>query len=202
MRQVFFSDLPRTNRGVGMTTGSSSHCCSKTLTQALRDAASNRPGGGRPYGGGGGLDDAPVLSDELKRHLAESRGGGGDYRGGGVPDRKMEVQDQDEMGPIRIRNLEDLIRLLEGNLFFPFQNPLHFRKFFIRVLYIRMYTVKRVYGKFSKDDAVLKYQCDGKIFDMQIKLIRRVPTMKIEFRSALLLSVIFFARRKLLFCYF
>jgi hypothetical protein len=106
-----------------MTTGSSSHCCSKTLTQALRDAASNRPGGGRPYGGGG-LDDAPVLSDELKRHLAESRGGGGDYRGGGVPDRKMEVQDQDEMGPIRIRNLEDLIRSLEGNLFHPFQNPL------------------------------------------------------------------------------
>ena len=77
---------------------------------------------GRPYGGGG-LDDAPVLSDELKRHLAESRGGGGgggDYRGGGVPDRKMEVQDQDEMGPIRIRNLEDLIRSLEGNLFDPF----------------------------------------------------------------------------------
>ncbi len=105
-----------------MRTGSSSHCCSKTLTQALRDAASNRPGGGRPYGGGG-LDDAPVLSDELKRHLAESRGGG-DYRGGGVPDRKMEVQDQDEMGPIRIRNLEDLIRSLEGNMFFPLENQL------------------------------------------------------------------------------
>jgi hypothetical protein len=64
-------------------------------------------GSGRPYGG---LEEAPVLSEELKRHLAESRAGGGDYRP--VQERKMEPlpQDQDEMGPIRIRNLEDLIR--------------------------------------------------------------------------------------------
>ena len=85
----------------------------KTLTQALRDAASSRSGGGgggggRPYGG---LEEAPVLSEELKRHLAETRAGGGDYRP--VQERKLQeplAQDQDEMGPIRIRNLEDLIR--------------------------------------------------------------------------------------------
>jgi hypothetical protein len=56
----------------------------------------------------------PILSEELKRHLAETRGGpgSGDYRGV-AESRKLQEplpQDQDEMGPIRIRNLEDLIR--------------------------------------------------------------------------------------------
>ena len=74
----------------------------KTLTQALRDAASSRAAGGgnRPY-----VDETPVLTEELKRHLSESRGG--DYR---PPQDRKHEPDQDEMGPIRIRNLEDLIR--------------------------------------------------------------------------------------------
>ena len=85
--------------------------------QALRDAASSRAGGGGVVGGGGptarpyggGLDETPVLTEELKRHLSETRPGA-DYRA--AQDRKHEPvpPDQDEMGPIRIRNLEDLIR--------------------------------------------------------------------------------------------
>ena len=93
--------------------------CIKTLTQALRDAASTRsgtavPSGAHPYSA---LDSAPVLTEELKRHLVESRAAT-DYRSQQElrhqPRDKMETQqhpvDQDEMGPIRIRNLEDLIR--------------------------------------------------------------------------------------------
>lgn len=79
-----------------------------TKFQALRDAASSRAGGSRPYGTS--LDETPVLTEELKRHLSESRSDGG-YRGG--QERKHEPApppEQDEMGPIRIRNLEDLIR--------------------------------------------------------------------------------------------
>ena len=91
----------------------------KTLTQALRDAASTRSGptvqsGSHPYSA---LESTPVLTEELKRHLVESRAAT-EYRSQHElrqqPRDKMEAQqhpvDQDEMGPIRIRNLEDLIR--------------------------------------------------------------------------------------------
>ena len=91
----------------------------KTLTQALRDAASTRSGpavqsGGHPYSA---LESTPVLTEELKRHLVESRAAT-DYRSQQELRQqardKMDTQqhpvDQDEMGPIRIRNLEDLIR--------------------------------------------------------------------------------------------
>jgi len=92
------------------------------ILEALRDAASTRsgtavPSGAHPYSA---LDSAPVLTEELKRHLVESRAAT-DYRSQQElrhqPRDKMETQqhpvDQDEMGPIRIRNLEDLIRQLE-----------------------------------------------------------------------------------------
>ena len=49
----------------------------QTLTQALRDAASGRAGGGpgphSVHPGYSTLDTAPVLTEELKRHLAETR---------------------------------------------------------------------------------------------------------------------------------
>jgi len=95
------------------------------ILEALRDAASTRtgpsvPSGGHPYSA---LESTPVLTEELKRHLAESRVAT-EYRDrdrGGQELRqtrdKLDSQqhsvDQDEMGPIRIRNLEDLIRQLE-----------------------------------------------------------------------------------------
>ena len=65
-----------------------------------------------------------MLTEELKRHLAESRVAT-EYRDrdrGGQELRqtrdKLDSQqhsvDQDEMGPIRIRNLEDLIRCVDS----------------------------------------------------------------------------------------
>merc|ERR1719232_116495 len=100
----------------------------ETLTQALRDAASGRAGGPGPHSvrpGYSTLDTAPVLTEELKRHLAETRAVS-EYRSQQelrqqTRDRQEKLEressqhalDSDERGPIRIRNLEDLIRQLE-----------------------------------------------------------------------------------------
>ena len=94
--------------------------------QALRDAASARGSGlSHPvHPGYSTLDThgAPVLTEELKRHLAETRAvneyrSQQELRQQGREREKLESSahglDQDEMGPIRIRNLEDLIRQLE-----------------------------------------------------------------------------------------
>ena len=94
--------------------------------QALRDAASARGSGlTHPvHPGYSTLDThgAPVLTEELKRHLAETRAvneyrSQQELRQQGRDREKLESSqhglDQDEMGPIRIRNLEDLIRQLE-----------------------------------------------------------------------------------------
>jgi len=101
------------------------------ILEALRDAASNRSGGGPgpPVGPSGhpvhpaysGMESAGPLAEELKRHLVGEGGGYRSERGRdtvrgqqSVQDKMEQVaQDQDEMGPIRIRNLEDLIRQLE-----------------------------------------------------------------------------------------
>ena len=102
--------------------------CSTTdcSLQALRDAASARGSGlTHPvHPGYSTLDThgAPVLTEELKRHLAETRAvneyrSQQELRQQGRDREKLESSqhglDQDEMGPIRIRNLEDLIRQLE-----------------------------------------------------------------------------------------
>lgn len=99
------------------------------ILEALRDAASGRAGGGpgshSVHPGYSTLDTAPVLTEELKRHLAETRAVS-EYRSQQelrqqTRDRQEKLEressqhalDSDEMGPIRIRNLEDLIRQLE-----------------------------------------------------------------------------------------
>lgn len=82
----------------------------------MRDAASSRVGGGGGGGGGGRafgssvLDEtSSVLTEELKKQLADKMASPGGYCA--KQDRKTAA-DQEEMGPIRIRNLEDLIRLV------------------------------------------------------------------------------------------
>jgi len=102
------------------------------ILEALRDAASARGSGlsHSVHPGYSTLDTAPVLTEEIKRHLAETRAVN-EYRSQQelrhqARDRERDREkldshsqhgqhalDQDEMGPIRIRNLEDLIRQLE-----------------------------------------------------------------------------------------
>ena len=80
------------------------------MLQALRDAASSRPVGQPRYCAPQPNQDTQVLNEELKR-----QGSGGGLAGAGSgPDygdgKGVGEHNQDEMGPIRIRNLEDLIR--------------------------------------------------------------------------------------------
>merc|ERR550532_2908957 len=93
------------------------------ILEALRDAASTRSGVGgvnvsQGHSGLGSypsMEPTPVLTKELKRHLAETRAAN-DYRSQQElrqEEAKRHQGEQDEMGPIRIRNLEDLIRQLE-----------------------------------------------------------------------------------------
>jgi len=93
------------------------------ILEALRDAASTRSGVGgvnvsQGHSGLGSypsMEPTPVLTEELKRHLAETRAAN-DYRSQQEvrqEEAKRHQGEQDEMGPIRIRNLEDLIRQLE-----------------------------------------------------------------------------------------
>ena len=98
-----------------------SHLIVQRSSQALRDAASARGSGlaHQVHPGYSTLDThgAPVLTEELKRQLAETRAVN-EYRSQQELrqqsreklDSSSHGLDQDEMGPIRIRNLEDLIR--------------------------------------------------------------------------------------------